>query len=205
MGSLAIGVGGLEAIAASGGGRLYLTMPKVMGVKLIGKLSPWVAAKDLILELLRRLTVKGGVGKILEYYGPGVETFSVTQRATLCNMGVESGATSSIFPSDHRTRTFLEAQGRGQSWRPLAADTDATYDESLEINLSELEPLVAKPHSPDNVAKVREVEGIPVNQVCVGSCTNSSFEDLMLVAAVLKGKTVHPNVSLTVTPGTKQV
>jgi aconitate hydratase len=205
MGSLAIGVGGLEAMATAGGGRLYLALPRVMGVKLTGKLGSWVAAKDVILEVLRRLTVKGGVGRIIEYYGPGVATLSVTQRGTICNMGAELGATSSLFPSDQRTKAFLEAQGRGPSWRPLAADTDATYDESLEINLSELEPLVAKPHSPDNVVKVREVEGTPVSQVCVGSCTNSSFEDLMLVAAVLKGKTVHPNVSLTVTPGTKQV
>ena len=205
IGSLAIGLGGLEAIAASGGGRLYLVMPKVVGVKLTGELGPWVAAKDVILEVLRRLTVKGGVGKIFEYYGPGVATLSVTQRATICNMGVESGATTSIFPSDHRTRAFLEAQDRGQSWKALTADANAAYDEQLEINLSELEPLVAKPHSPDNVATVREMEGIPVNQVCIGSCTNSSYEDLMLVAAVLKGKTVHPDVSLTITPGSKQV
>lgn len=205
IGSLAIGLGGLDAIAASGGGRLYLAMPKVLGVKLTGRLAPWVAAKDIILEVLRRLTVKGGVGKIVEYYGPGAETLSVTQRGTVCNMGAELGATTSIFPSDHRTRTFLEAQGRGRSWKPMAADADATYDEQIEVDLGELEPLVAKPHSPDNVVRVREVEGIPVNQVCIGSCTNSSYEDLMSVAAVLKGKTVHPDVSLTVTPGTKQV
>lgn len=203
IGALAIGVGGLEVIAATAGGRLYLAMPKVMGVNLIGKLGPWVAAKDVILEVLRRLTVRGGVGKILEYYGAGISTLSVPQRATICNMGVELGATSSIFPSDHRTREFLEAQGRGQCWKPLAGDAD--YDESLEINLSDLEPLIAKPHSPDNVVKVREVAGIPVSQVCIGSCTNSSYEDLMLVASVLKGKTVHPLISLTVTPGTKQV
>ena len=205
MGSLAIGLGGLEAIAASGGGRLYFAMPKVMGVRLTGKLGPWVAAKDVILEVLRRLSVKGGVGKIIEYYGPGVATLNVTQRATICNMGVELGATSSIFPSDHRTKAFLEAQGRGESWIPLDADADAAYDELMEINLSEVEPLVAKPDSPDNVVRVREVEGIPVNQVCIGSCTNSSYEDLMSVAAVIRGKTVHPHVSLTVTPGTKQV
>jgi aconitate hydratase len=205
IGSLAIGLGGLEAIAASGGGRLYLAMPKVVGVKLTGKLGPWVAAKDVILEVLRRLTVKGGVGKIFEYYGPGVATLSVPQRATITNMGVELGATTSIFPSDHRTKAFLEAQDRGKSWRDLTADADATYDEELEINLSELEPLVAKPHSPDNVAKVRDVEGMPVNQVCIGSCTNSSYEDLMLVATVLKGKTIHPNIGLTITPGSKQV
>ncbi|MHB9099268.1 MAG: aconitate hydratase [Syntrophales bacterium] len=205
MGSLAIGLGGLEAIAASGGGRLYLTMPKVLGVKLIGRLAPWVAAKDVILEVLRRLTVKGGVGRIVEYYGPGAATLSVTQRGTICNMGAELGATSSIFPSDQRTQAFLEAQGRGQSWKPMAADGDAAYDEQLEIDLGELEPLVARPHSPDNVVAVREVEGTPVDQVCIGSCTNSSYEDLMAVAAILKGRTVNPRVSLTVTPGTKQV
>jgi aconitate hydratase len=205
MGALAIGVGGLEAIAATAGGRLYVAMPKVMGVHLTGKLGPWVAAKDVILEVLRRLTVKGGVGRIVEYHGPGVATLSVPQRATICNMGVELGATTSIFPSDHRTKAFLEAQGRGQSWKPLAADADATYDETLEINLSELAPLIARPHSPDHVVRVRELAGAPVSQVCVGSCTNSSYEDLMLVAAVLKGKTIHPQVSLTVTPGSKQV
>jgi aconitate hydratase len=205
IGSLAIGLGGLEAIAASGGGRLYLVMPTVAGVKLTGKLGSWVAAKDVILEVLRRLTVKGGVGKIFEYYGPGVETLSVPQRATITNMGVELGATTSIFPSDHRTKAFLEAQDRGQNWKNMTADADATYDEHMEINLSELEPLIAKPHSPDNVATVRAVEGLPVNQVCIGSCTNSSYEDLMLVATILKGKTVHPNVGLTITPGSKQV
>ncbi|MHB8909669.1 MAG: aconitate hydratase [Syntrophales bacterium] len=205
MGSLAIGLGGLEAIAASGGGRLYLTMPKVLGVKLAGRLPPWVAAKDIILEVLRRLTVKGGVGRIVEYYGPGAATLSVTQRATICNMGAGLGATSSIFPSDERTRAFLEAQGRGGSWKPLAADADAAYDEQMAIDLGELEPLVARPHSPDNVVRVREAERTPVDQVCIGSCTNSSYEDLMSVAAVLKGRTVHPRVSLTITPGTKQV
>ena len=205
IGSLAIGLGGLEAIAASGGGRLYLVMPKVVGVKLTGKLGPWVAAKDVILDVLRRLTVKGGVGRIFEYYGPGVETLSVTQRATICNMGVELGATTSIFPSDHRTKAFLAAQDRSQSWKEMGADPNATYDEHLEVNLSGLEPLVAKPHSPDNVVTVREVEGMPVSQVCIGSCTNSSYEDLMIVATALKGKTVHPNVGLTITPGSKQV
>jgi len=205
MGSLAIGIGGLDAIATTGGGRLYIAMPKVLGVKLSGKLGHWVAAKDVILEMLRRLTVKGGVGKVLEYYGPGVATLSVTQRGTICNMGAELGATSSLFPSDQRTKAFLEAQDRVQSWKPLSADGDAAYDEEMEINLSELEPLIAKPHSPGNVVKVQEVEGITVNQVCIGSCTNSSYEDLMLVAAVLKGRTIHPNLTLTITPGTKQV
>lgn len=204
-GSLGIGAGALEVVAAAGGGRFYFAMPKVVGIRLIGKLGPWVAAKDVILEVLRILTVKGGAGRIIEYYGPGVAALSVTQRATICNMGAELGATSSLFPSDERTRAFLEAQGRGSIWRPLAADPDATYDETVEINLSDLEPLIAKPHSPDDVLKVREIEGTPVNQVCIGSCANSSYEDLMVVAAILKGKTVHPNVSLTVTPGTKQV
>jgi aconitate hydratase len=205
IGCLAIGLGGLEAIAASGSGRLHIAMPNVVGVKLTGKLGPWIAAKDVILEVLRCLTVKGNVGKVIEYHGSGVATFSVTQRATICNMGVELGVTSSIFPSDHRTESFLNAQGRGRCWKPLAADAGAQYDDYLEIDLGELEPLIAKPHSPDNVVKLREVEGIPVNQVCVGSCTNSSYEDLMLVASTLKGKTVHPNVSLTITPGTQQV
>jgi aconitate hydratase len=205
IGSLAIGIGGLEAIAATGGGRLYIAMPKVMGVKLIGKLGPWVAAKDVILEVLRRLTVKGGVGKVMEYYGPGAATLSVTQRGTICNMGAELGATSSLFPSDRRTKAFLKAQERVRSWKPLSADKDATYDEEMVINLSELEPLIARPHSPDNVVTVQEVAGIPVNQVCIGSCTNSSYEDLMAVSAVLKSRTIHPNLTLTVTPGTKQV
>jgi aconitate hydratase len=205
MGSLAIGVGGLEGIAAAASARLHIVMPRVMGVNLTGELNPWVAAKDVILEILRRLTVKGGVGRIIEYYGPGVASLSVAQRATLCNMGVETGATSSIFPSDRRTKEFLEAQDRGRNWKPLAADADAGYDENLDVNLSEIEPLIAKPHSPDHVVKVREVAGVPVNQVCIGSCTNSSYEDLMLAAAVLKGKLVHPHVSLTVTPGSKQV
>ena len=205
MGSLAIGVGGLDAIAATAGGRLYIAMPKVVGVRLTGTLGPWVAAKDVILEVLRRLTVKGGVGKVIEYHGPGAASLSVTQRGTICNMGAELGATSSIFPSDERTRAFLEAQDRGRDWKPLAADRDAAYDETMEIDLGALEPLIAKPHSPGNVVKVKEVEGLAVDQVCVGSCTNSSYEDLMAVAAVLKGKTIHPHLTLTLTPGTKQV
>ena len=205
MGSLAAGVGGMDVAVALRGSALYLTMPKILGVKLVGSLQPWVTAKDVVLELLRRLTVKGGVGKILEYYGPGVATLSVTQRATICNMGTETGATTSLFPSDQLTRDFLEKQQRGGAWRPLASDADASYDGSMEINLSELEPLIAQPHSPDNVVKVSDIAGIPVNQVCVGSCTNSSYEDLMAVAAILKGKTIHPSVSFTVSPGTKQV
>ncbi len=205
MGSLAIGAGGLDVAVAMGGGPFYLVMPKIVGVRLVGELRPWVTAKDIILELQRRMTVKGGVGKIIEYYGPGVATLTVPQRATICNMGAELGATTSVFPSDERTRAYLEAQGRGEVWKPLAADPDATYDEYVEIDLGTLEPLIALPSSPDDVVEVREVAGTPVAQVCVGSCTNSSYEDLMTVAAVLKGKTVHPNVSLTVTPGSKQV
>lgn len=205
IGSLAIGLGGLETIATAGSGRLYLSMPAVVGVRLTGHLSPWVAAKDVILELLRQLTVRGGVGKIFEYHGPGVVSLSVSQRATICNMGLELGATSSIFPSDRRTKEFLTAQGRQESWQEIFADDDASYDEYLEIRLDELDPLIARPHSPDNVVSVREAEGVKVNQVCVGSCSNSSYEDMMMVAAVLKGRTIHPDVSFTVTPGSKQV
>ena len=205
LGALAIGAGGLDVAVAMGGGPFYLAMPQIVGVKLIGELGPWLAAKDIIIELQRRMTVKGGVGKIIEYYGPGVATLTVTQRSTICNMGAELGATTSIFPSDERTKAYLEAQGRGEVWKPLAADPNATYDEDIEINLSGLEPLISQPSSPDNVVKVREIEGMPVAQVCVGSCTNSSYEDLMTVATILKGKTAHPNVSFTVTPGSKQV
>jgi aconitate hydratase len=205
VGSLAVGVGGMDVAVALGGSALYLTMPKILGVKLLGNLRPWVTAKDVVLELLRRLTVKGGVGKILEYYGPGVATLSVTQRATICNMGTETGATTSLFPSDAVTREFLEKEKRGGAWRPFSPDAEATYDETIEIDLSELEPLIAQPHSPDNVVKVSDIAGIAVNQVCVGSCTNSSYEDLMTVAAILKGRTIHPSVNLTVSPGTKQV
>ncbi|MGC8827386.1 MAG: aconitate hydratase, partial [Anaerolineae bacterium] len=186
-------------------GAFYFTMPRIVGVKLVGRLRPWVSAKDIIIELQRRLTVKGGVGKIIEYYGPGAAGLTVPQRATICNMGAELGATTSIFPSDERTRAYLEAQGRGEAWIPLSADPDAAYDEYIEIDLDTLEPMISLPSSPDNAVPVREVEGIPVGQVCVGSCTNSSYEDLMTVAAILRGKTIHPNVSFTVTPGSKQV
>jgi len=205
LGSLAIGAGGLDVAVAMGGGPFYLAMPRVLGVRLVGALGPWVAAKDIIVELQRRMTVKGGVGKVVEYYGPAVGTLTVAQRGTICNMGAELGATTSIFPSDEGTRAYLEAQGRGEVWKPLAADPDAAYDECVEINLDELEPLISQPSSPDNVVKVREIEGTPVAQVCVGSCTNSSYEDLTTVATILKGQKVHPDVSLTVTPGTKQV
>jgi len=205
LGMLAIGAGGLDVAAAMGGSPFHLTMPKVMGVKLAGRLGPWVTAKDLILELLHRMTVKGGVGKIIEYYGPGVATLTVDERATICNMGAELGATSSLFPSDEQTRAYLQAQNRADAWRPLSADPGATYDEHIEINLSSLEPLIAQPSSPDNVVPVRTVEGTPVAQVCIGSCVNSSYADLMAVAAILKGRAVHPHVSLTVTPGSRQV
>jgi aconitate hydratase len=205
LGALAIGAGGLDVAVAMGGGPFYLAMPKIVGVKLTGTLGPWVAAKDIIIELQRRMTVKGGVGKIIEYYGPGVAGLTVTQRSTICNMGAELGATTSLFPSDERTRFYLEAQGRGDAWQPLAADPGATYDEYIEINLDELVPQISQPSSPDNVVPVRDIEGLPVAQVCVGSCTNSSYEDLMTVAAILKGRTVHPGLSFTVTPGSKQV
>lgn len=205
LGMLAIGAGGLDVAVAMGGGPFYLTMPKVVKVNLIGKLSPWVSAKDIILELLRRLTVKGGVGKVIEYSGDGVLCLSVPERATITNMGAELGATTSIFPSDEVTKEFLRAQGRETSWQPLYADEDALYDEELTIVLDQLEPLVALPHSPDNVAKVSEIGNIKVNQVAIGSCTNSSYTDLMRVSAILKGKNVHPETSLVISPGSKQV
>ncbi|MFY9174652.1 MAG: aconitate hydratase [Peptococcia bacterium] len=205
IGMLAIGAGGLDIAVAMGGGAYYLTMPKIVNVKLIGKLKPWVSAKDIILELLRRLTVKGGVGRIFEYSGEGVKTLSVPERATICNMGAELGATTSIFPSDEVTLAFLKAQNRAEDWQELVADGGATYDEEIVIDLSELEPLVACPHSPDNVVKVSELKDLKVDQVCIGSCTNSSYMDMVKVAAILKGKTIPANVSLTISPGSKQV
>ncbi len=204
-GMLAVGAGGLDVAVAMGGGPFYTNMPKIVGVKLTGKFSPWVAAKDVILEMLRRLSVKGGVGKVFEYYGDGVASVSVPERGTICNMGAELGATGSVFPSDEQTLRYLKAQGRAQSWRALASDPGATYDENVEIDLSALQPLIAKPSSPDAVVPISELKGVKVAQICVGSCTNSSYPDLMTVARVLKGKTVHPSVSLTLTPGSKQV
>ena len=180
-------------------------MPEVWLVRLVGQRQPWVAAKDIIFELLRRLTVKGGVGKIIEYGGPGVADLSVPERGTITNMGAELGATTSIFPSDHRTLEYMKAQGREKAWMELSADRDAEYDGVIEIDLNELEPLLARPHSPDAVVPVREVAGTPVTQVLVGSCTNSSFVDLQTVAGVLRGKTVHPSLSFGVTPGSRQV
>ncbi|MCW4029973.1 MAG: aconitate hydratase [Candidatus Bathyarchaeota archaeon] len=204
-GVIAIGAGGLDVAAAMAGEPFYLEMPKIVGIKLVGKLQPFVSAKDVILEVLRRLTVKGGVNKILEYYGPGVETLSVPERGTITNMGAETGATTSIFPSDNVTKAFLAAQGREVMWVELLADEGAVYDETLEIDLSTLEPLIALPHSPDNVKPVRELEGTPVDQVCIGSCTNSSLRDLKIVSALLKDKKVHENTSLTVSAGSRQV
>lgn len=205
IGMIAIGAGGLDVAVAMGGGAYYITCPKVVKVELTGKLSPWVAAKDVILEVLKRLSVKGGVGKVIEYCGEGVKTLSVPERATITNMGAELGATTSIFPSDEITREFLKAQEREDVWVPLAADDDAVYDEELTINLSELEPLAACPHSPDNVKSVSEIGKIKIDQVCIGSCTNSSLLDMLKVAHILKGKTVHPDVSLSIAPGSKQV
>ncbi|MGZ4123595.1 MAG: aconitate hydratase, partial [Tumebacillaceae bacterium] len=207
MGSIAIGAGGLDIAVAMAGGAFYLNTPKVVKVELKGKLQPWTAAKDIILEVLRHLTVKGGVGKIVEYTGEGVASLTVPERATITNMGAELGATTSVFPSDENTRIYLAAQGREQDWVPMAADADATYEEELIIDLNTLEPNIAQPHSPDNVVAIKELAGkkIPVQQVAVGSCTNSSYTDLMRLAAVLKGRTVHPNVSLVVAPGSKQV
>ncbi len=204
-GMIAIGAGGLDVAAAMAGEPFYLEMPKIVGIKLTGKLQPFVSAKDVILQVLKILTVKGGVNKILEYYGPGVETLSVPERGTITNMGAETGATTSIFPSDEITRAFLAAQGREEMWVELKADEGATYDENIEIDLSTLEPLIALPHSPDAVKKVSEVEGTPVDQVCIGSCTNSSLRDLKIVSALLRGKKVHENTSLTVSAGSRQV
>ncbi len=205
LGMLAIGAGGLDVAVAMGGGPFYLTMPRIVKIQLSGHLPPWVAAKDVILEVLRRLTVKGGVGKILEYGGSGVLHLTVPERATIANMGAETGATTSIFPSDEVTLAFLKAQGREDCWIPLAADEGAAYDEVVEIDLDGLEPLVALPYSPDRVVPVREAAGVRVDQVIIGSCTNSSYLDLMKTAQILKGKTVHPDVSLAIAPGSRQV
>jgi len=202
---LAIGAGGLDVALAMAGHPFYLPCPKVMGIKLTGKLPDWVSGKDVILEMLRRHTVKGGVGKIIEYYGPGVVSLSATDRATIGNMGAELGATSSIFPSDERTREFMVSQGRGGDWLPMAADDDATYDEYDEIDLSTLEPLIACPSSPDNVVKVSEVAGTKVDQVIVGSSVNSSFRDLMTTCRIVEGRRVAPGVHFHVNPGSRQV
>ena len=205
IGMLAFGAGGLDVAVAMGGGPYYITMPKIVLVNLKGRLQPWVSAKDVILEILRIMTVKGGVGKIIEYGGEGVKTLSVPERATITNMGAELGASTSIFPSDEVTREFMRAQGRDADWVELKADLDAVYDEVIEIDLSALGPQAACPHSPDNVKPVEELKGIRVDQVVIGSCTNSSLMDMLKVASILKGKTVHPNVSLAIAPGSKQV
>ena len=205
IGMIAIGAGGMDVAVAMGGGTYYITCPKVVKVELTGKLQPWVAAKDVILEVLRRLSVKGGVGKVIEYCGEGVKSLSVPERATITNMGAELGATTSIFPSDEVTYKFLKAQGREDVYTPLCADDDAVYDEVVNINLSELVPMAACPHSPDNIKTVEELGGMKIDQVCIGSCTNSSLMDMMKVAHILKGKTVHPDVSLSIAPGSKQV
>ncbi|MBQ4081880.1 MAG: aconitate hydratase [Clostridia bacterium] len=205
IGMLAFGAGGLDVAVAMGGGAYHITMPKMVRINLTGKLSGWVAAKDIILEVLRRMSVKGGVGKIIEYGGEGVKTLSVPERATITNMGAELGATTSIFPSDEITKAFLEAQGRGDVYVELAPDADAVYDEVIDIDLSKIEPAAAMPHSPDNVKSVREIGPIKVDQVCIGSCTNSSLLDMMKVAAILRGKTVAESVSLSIAPGSKQV
>ena len=205
MGMLAFGAGGLDVAVAMGGGAYYITMPKVIKVELSGALRPFVTAKDVSLEILRILSVKGGVGYVIEWGGEGVKTLSVPERATITNMGAELGATSSIFPSDEQTRKFLQAQGREGDFTPLASDPDAKYDRVIEIDLSALEPLIACPHMPDNVVTVSSLKGTKVDQVCIGSCTNSSLLDMLKAAALLKGRTIAPGVSLSVSPGSKQV
>ena len=205
IGMLAIGAGGLDVAVAMGGGEYYITMPKIVNVELQGELQENVSAKDIILEVLRIMSVKGGVGKIIEYTGEGIKTLSVPQRATITNMGAELGATTSIFPSDENTLAFLKAQDRADAYTELKADDEAVYDQHIVINLSALAPLAACPHSPDAVKSVKELEGMVVNQVCIGSCTNSSYADLMKVAHILKGKTVADGVSLAIAPGSKQV
>ena len=205
LGMIAIGAGGLDVAVAMGGGAYYITYPKVVKVNLTGKLSPWVAAKDVILEILRIMSVKGGVGKVIEYSGEGVKTLSVPERATITNMGAELGATTSIFPSDEITKKFLKAQKREDVWVPMCDDEDAVYDEEINIDLSALKPAAACPHSPDNIKSIEEIGAMKIDQVCIGSCTNSSLLDMLKVAHILKGKTVHPDVSLSIAPGSKQV
>ncbi len=205
IGMLAMGAGGLDVAVAMGGGAYYITMPKMYKVNLTGKLRPFVSAKDISLEILRILSVKGGVGAIIEWGGEGIKTLSVPERATITNMGTELGATTSIFPSDEITKAFLQAEGRGEDYVELSSDEDAVYDKVIDINLSELEPLIACPHSPDNIVTVASLKGTKVDQVCIGSCTNSSLMDMLKVAALLKGKVIDPRVSLSISPGSKQV
>lgn len=205
IGMVAIGAGGLDVALAMGGQPFNLRMPKVVGIRLTGKLQPFVSGKDVILEVLRRLTVKGGVGKVMEYYGDGVASLDVPDRATITNMGAELGATTSVFPSDEKTKAYLKAQNRVKVWRELSADSGCSYDEKLEIDLNTLEPLIAQPHMPDNVVRVRDIAGLKVSQVAFGSCTNSSYRDLNVMAKMFQGKRVHPNVSAGLSPGSKQV
>lgn len=205
IGMLAMGAGGLDVAVAMGGGAYYITMPKMYKVNLTGRLRDFVTAKDVSLEILRILSVKGGVGAVIEWGGPGVSTLSVPERATITNMGTELGATTSIFPSDEVTKAFLEAEGRGEDYRALASDEDAVYDKVIDIDLSTLKPMIACPHSPDNVVAVESLKGTKVDQICIGSCTNSSLLDMLKVAALLKGKTIRPEVSLSISPGSKQV
>lgn len=205
IGMIAIGAGGLDVAVAMAGGPFYLTYPKVIKINLTGRLLPWVSAKDVILKVLEIFSTKGNVGCVFEYAGDGVKTLTVPDRATITNMGAECGVTTSVFPSDEVTRQFLKAQGREKDWIELSADPDAAYDREVTINLSDLEPLAALPHSPGNIKKVRDIQGVDVDQVCLGSCTNSSYSDLMTVACILKDKKVHPNVSFVVAPGSKQV
>lgn len=204
LGMLAIGAGGLDAATAMAGGPFYLPTPKVTGVRLTGRLPAWSSGKDVILHLLGTVTVKGGVGRVFEYFGPGVDTLSVFDRATICNMGAETGATTSLFPSDGQTRSYLRSFGRESDWFALAADTDARYDGTIDVDLSAIEPLIALPHSPDHVRKVAEVEGEPVGQVGIGSCTNSSYRDLMVTAAIFKGRSVHEDVDAVISPGSRR-
>ncbi len=205
VGMIAIGAGGLDVAVAMAGGPFYLTCPKVIKVNLKGKLNPWVAAKDVVLKMLEIFTTKGNVGCVFEYGGEGAKTLSVPERATITNMGAECGVTTSVFPSDEITRAFLRAQGREKDWIELKADPDAKYEKEIDLNLSEIEPLAAYPHSPGNIKTVHELEGMEVDQVCLGSCTNSSYKDLMTVAKILKGKVAHPNVSFVIAPGSRQV
>ncbi|MCL2436845.1 MAG: aconitase family protein, partial [Clostridiales bacterium] len=205
LGMIAIGAGGLDVAVAMAQGIYSLTVPKVLKVELVGQLKPWTSAKDVILYVLQQLTVKGGIGKIVEYTGEGVKTLSVTDRATITNMGAELGATTSIFPSDENTREYLKSQGREKDYVPLSADHDAVYDEVLTVDMSSLPPLAAMPHSPDNVDSIQNIGNIKVDQVAIGSCTNSSYSDLMKVAAILKGKKIHPDVDLVISPGSAKI
>lgn len=205
LGMVAFGAGGLDVAAAMSGEPYYFTMPSIVGVKLTGRLPPWVSAKDIILSLLQLTGVKGGKGRIFEYFGDGVSNLTVPERATIANMGTETGATTSIFPSDEKTLSFLKRHGRQDEWIALPSPSAEVYQDLIEINLSTLEPLIATPHSPGNIVEVRTLNGLQINQVCIGSCTNSSYQDLMRVAKILKGNHVHPNVSLTISPGSNQV